>query len=178
MWTKALLIIKLDAVVNYLNAYGGGSENDTETILERIFNRFHHVVRQLRNRHDSRETLDVQDEYDVQDLLHAILKLYFDDIRPEEWSPSHAGSSTKMDFLLKDEKLVIEIKKASNKLKDKKIGEQLISDIAHYREHPDCRTLVCFIYDPEGIIGNPGAIRKDLAKNSTQDFLIKVIIAP
>jgi len=98
-------------------------------ILERIFNCFHQVVRQLRNRYDSRETIDVKDEYDVQDLTHALLKIYFGDIRPEEWTPSYAGSSSRMDFLLKDEHLVIEVKKTRDIMRDKQVEEQFIVDI-------------------------------------------------
>ena len=51
-----------------------------------IFERFHQVSRQLRSRYDGRETLFINDEYDVQDLLHSLLHLHFDDIRPEEWT--------------------------------------------------------------------------------------------
>jgi hypothetical protein len=46
--------------------------------------RFHSVVRRLRTRHDGRPTFDVEDEYDVQDLLHALLRLHFHDIRRRE----------------------------------------------------------------------------------------------
>jgi hypothetical protein len=67
--------------------------------LEKICRRFHHVVRQLRNRHESRSTLEIEDEYDVQDLFHALLKIDFEDIRPEEWSPSYAGKNSRTDFL-------------------------------------------------------------------------------
>lgn len=45
--------------------------------------------------------LFLEDEYDVQDLPHALLLLYFDDVRAEEWTPSYAGKSARMDFLLK-----------------------------------------------------------------------------
>lgn len=151
---------------------------ETISILERIFSRFHHIARQLRSRYDSRETIDVSDEYDVQDLLHALLKLYFDDIRPEEWTPSYAGSSSKMDFLLKDEHLVVEVKKSRNTLRDKEIGKQLIEDIAKYKEHPDCRTLVCFIYNPEGLISNPTGLENDLRKSSTDRLDVRVYITP
>ena len=33
-----------------------------------------------------------------------------------------------------------------------------------YQIHPDCKTLICFVYDPEGIINNPRRIEKDLSK--------------
>jgi len=61
--------------------------------IETICNRFHLVSRQMRARYNNRETLRVADEYDVQDLLHALLRLYFEDIRPEEYTPSYAGGS-------------------------------------------------------------------------------------
>ena len=44
----------------------------------------------------------MEDEYDVQDLFHALLTIYFEDIRKEEWSPSYAGGASRMDFLLPD----------------------------------------------------------------------------
>ena len=62
-------------------------------------------------------TLDVEDEYDVQDLLHALLRLYFKDIRPEEWTPGYAGTSSSMDFLLHPEEIVIEVKKTRKGLR-------------------------------------------------------------
>lgn len=102
-----------------------------------IFDRFHLVVRQLRNRHVTRTTLDVVDEYDVQDLLHSLLTVHFDDIRPEEWTPSYAGKSSRMDFLLKNYKIVIEVKKIRSGLTEKEVGTQLIEDIEHYSKHQD-----------------------------------------
>ena len=152
------------------------SGKDTEAILQNIFNRFHKVARQLRTRHDSRETLQIKDEYDVQDLLHALLQLHFDDIRPEEWTPSYAGGSGRVDFLLKDEGIVIEVKKTRESLTQKKLGEELIIDRAKYKEHPDCKKMYCFVYDPEGMLGNPAGIKKDLEKGE-EDF-IKVFIRP
>ena len=145
--------------------------------LERIFNRFHKVVRQLRDRYNDRKTLDVKDEYDVQDLLHALLKLFFDDVRTEEWTPSYAGGAARMDFLLKDEKIVIEVKKAREGLGDKQIGDQLLQDIERYRNHPDCRHLVCFVYDPEGKIGNPRGLEADLSREE-DNFKVSVYVRP
>jgi REase_DpnII-MboI len=64
---------------------------------------------------------------------------------PQEWTPSHAGACARMDFMLK-QRIVIEAKKTREKFADKEIGEELLVDIAKYKEHPDCGTLVCFIY--------------------------------
>lgn len=71
---------------------------EKDELLSNLFERFHSVAKQLRHRYDNRPTLDINDEYDVQDLLHSLLKLYFEDIRKEEWTPSYAGGSSRMDF--------------------------------------------------------------------------------
>ena len=133
---------------------------------------------QLRNRYNSRSTLEIDDEYDVQDLIHALLKLHFKDIRAEEHTPSYAGGSKRIDFLLKNEKTMIEIKKTRKNLADKEVGEQLLIDISSYGVHPDCQRLYCFVYDPEGRIGNPIGLENDLKKLSKEELEIIVMIFP
>jgi hypothetical protein len=142
-----------------------------------LLDRFHIVARQLRSRHEQRPTLEVNDEYDVQDLLHSLLKVKFDDIRREEWTPSYAGGSARMDILIKDLDVVIEVKKTRQSLKDRKIGEELIIDIAKYKKHPECSRLICFVYDPEGLIGNPAGLASDLSQEEN-DFTVEVIVRP
>lgn len=150
-------------------------ENNTPALYH-IFDKFHDVVKQLRTRYDSRPTLSVNDEYDVQDLLHALLRLHFEDIRPEETVPSFAGASSRTDFLLKNEQIVIEVKKTRQSMTNKKLGDELIQDIARYKKHPDCKKLICFVYDPEGLLGNPNGIMNDL--NSQNDGFAEIIIRP
>jgi Uncharacterized protein conserved in bacteria len=148
-----------------------------EHALNQVFSGFHKVARQLRRRHSGRPTLDIKDEYDVQDMLHVLLCMFFSDIRPEEWTPSYVGGSARMDFLLKPEQTVIEVKMTRPTLKDKEIGDQLIIDIERYKAHPDCKKLVCFVYDPEGYVKNPVGLESDL--NRTDEKLpVQVIIAP
>ena len=112
------------------------SLRDPLECIRLLCDRFHSVCRQLRSRHAGRATLDVQDEYDVQDLLHALLSIHFLDIRPEEWTPSYAGRSARMDFLLKQEQVVVETKKTRSGLGSREIGDQLIEDIARDQPHP------------------------------------------
>lgn len=150
---------------------------DSIAIVQIICNHFHQAVRQMRNRHDNRSTIDVNDEYDVQNLLHAFLRLHFDDVRAEEWTPSYAGSASRMDFLLKKEKVVIEVKKTRKNLGAKEVGEQLMIDIERYTAHPDCETLICFVYDPEGRVANPVGIENDLNRD-TDNLKVITIITP
>ncbi|MBO9723970.1 MAG: hypothetical protein J7530_06310 [Novosphingobium sp.] len=153
------------------------SASDQLNLIEKLCLRFHAAARQMQNRHGDRDTLTINDEYDVQDLLHAILRLHFDDVRAEEYSPSHAGGASRVDFLLKDEQIVIEVKKTRASMKAKDLGEEPIIDRARYERHPDCKTLVCFVYDPEGRIGNPAGIERDL-ESQGGNLKMRVIIAP
>jgi hypothetical protein len=149
-----------------------GIENVTN-----IINRFHLVVRQIRQRHSNREPFNVQDEYDVQDLFHSLLTLFFDDIRKEEWTPSYAGGSSRIDFLLPEIDTVIEVKKTRESLGVRQLGDQLIVDIEKYQKHPMCRTLICFVYDPEGWISNPRGLENDLSR-TTDEIDVSVLIVP
>ena len=145
--------------------------------IEMLCTRFHSVVVQLRDRHQNRPTLDVENEYDVQDLLHALLRLFFDDIRPESWTPNYAGRSSRVDFWLPEQQLVIETKKTRVGLAAKELGDELLIDIAHYKEFPYCKRLICFVYDPDGRVVNPRGLERDLSRKEPS-FEVKTIITP
>jgi REase_DpnII-MboI len=139
-----------------------------------ICDNFDKVVRQLKSRHDQRPTLDVDDEYDVQDLLHSLLHLHFADIRPEECTPSNAAQCTRIDFLLKNEDIGIEVKMIKKGLTGKKVSNQLIEDIHRYKSHSNCKTLICFVYDPDKLVDNPRGIERDIkAGNCNVHVLIR-----
>lgn len=144
--------------------------------IRRILSRFDLVANQLKRRRKNKEPYVVEDEYDVQDLLHALLKVDFDDVRKEEWTPSYAGGASKIDFVLKNEGILVEVKKTSKNTGEKEIGKQLLVDIAKYKEYPNIRTLICFIYDPEKWIENPKGLKHDLEKKSTKELNVEVVI--
>jgi hypothetical protein len=146
-------------------------------LIQKTCERTHAIARQLRSRYDKRPTLDVQDEYDLQDLLHVLLRVHFNDIRPEEYTPSYAGKSSRMDFLLKDFDIVVETKHTRDSLTEKEVGTQLIEDIARYKSHPDCKTMFCFVYDPSGRIANPHGLEGDLSSDS-EDLSVQVYVGP
>ena len=174
---KALLQASIVEVERFWPADEGlTTKTDVWADCSRIFERFHKVAKQIQIRHADRETLRIVDEYDVQDLLHGLLRLYYEDIRPEEWTPSYAGGSSRMDFLLKAERVVIETKLANSRLTARAIGEQLLIDIEKYRNHPDCGTLYCFVYDPEGSISNPRGIENDLRRD--KPMRVEVLVRP
>jgi len=145
--------------------------------VEHLIDRFHAVAGQLRVRHGNRSTLDVADEYDVQDLLHALLRIEYSDVRAEEYTPTYGGSASRVDFLLKREQVMVEVKHTRAGLADREVGEQLLIDIGKYRSHPDCKALVCFVYDPEHLIRNAVALEDDLS-GSKHGLSTRVFVRP
>ncbi|MFC5133519.1 MULTISPECIES: hypothetical protein [Haloferacaceae] len=143
--------------------------------VELLFERFGHITRQLANRSRDRPPLQMDDEYDVQYLLHALLRLYFDDIRDENYLKRHAGVSPRIDFLLEDENIGIETKRVRANSHPKKIRTELAEDKEHYRSDTNCETLLCFIYDPDRYLTNPAEFEKDLSE-TTDNLTTRVTV--
>jgi len=175
--TAARLLRQIELNAGPMGLSDGAEHQPVKAVLA-ICDRFQIVARQLLHRREDRKTLVIKDEYDVQDLLHALLRLYFDDIRPEEWTPSYGGGSSRMDFLLKAHDIVVEAKMTRKGLTAKEVSEQLIIDAAKYRQHAECKTLICLVYDPEGLIKNPRGIERDLAKLSGDGLELVCVITP
>jgi hypothetical protein len=82
-----------------------------------------------------------------------------------------------MDFLLKRQKIVVETKFMGAKLSQREVANQLTNDKNHYRQHPDCQILICFVYDPEYRCTNPAAIERDIGVDE-ESFRVKIIVSP
>lgn len=133
-----------------------------DDLLEITIRGLRRAMHPLTHRRKGMQPLSFRSEYDVQDLLHALLRPWISDIRPEEFTPSYAGSSTRMDFLLPVHRIVIETKIVRDRSHAKSVGQELIVDVEHYRKHPECGSLWCVIYDQDNLITNAEGFKKDL----------------
>lgn len=149
--------------------------NDSVDTILKIINKFHNSVQQIKERHEDRTTITINDEYDMQDYLYAILVLFFDDIRKEDPIRKYAGASSRIDFFIPKEKIGIETKYATNKLKDKQLGEQIAIDIQRYKGNEQIETLIFFVYDPDYNIKNPKALEKDFEKIKDIKVMVRVV---
>ena len=153
----------------------GEKPSSLDELLKIIIKGLPRAMQPLIHRRKGSQPLSFSSEYDMQDLLHALLRPWISDIRPEEFTPSYAGSNTRMDFLLPAHNLVIETKRVRDKGHASKVGDELIIDIEHYRRHPNANHLWCVIYDPEIYISNPKGMVTDLEGNRlTPDGKINV----
>jgi hypothetical protein len=149
--------------------------SSVEELLEVIMKGLPRAMHPLTHRRKGVVSLTMESEYDIQDLIHSQLRPWIADIRPEEFTPSYAGSNTRMDFLFPTHSLVLETKRVRDKNHAKKIGDELIIDIEHYRRHPKCDRLWCVVYDPLHLIPNPTGLVTDLeGKRATPDGSVDV----
>lgn len=153
------------------------SEQETLKLVRKVCLRLHAVARQLRLRKDSRPTVEIEDDYDLQDLLRALLKMEFDEVGTDEWTPPYAGSVPRTTLLLNREQIAIVAKKTRSGMTTKEIAEQVSADSAFYSAHNRCTTLFCFVYDPEGRIGSPKRLETDLTRVSDR-YNVEVLVAP
>ena len=150
--------------------------NAVEKVIA-LCRRFQLFVERLKDRQRKRPSYSVADEYDVQDLLHAILKLHFEDVRPEEWTPSYAGNSSRIDFFLPRERTIVEAKMTRSNLGQKEVTNELIVDAARYTKMPHVDNLVCFVYDPLRRCTNPDALENDLAQSDGR-LRVAAVVCP
>ncbi len=154
---------------------GPGEASRDLLLVERICRHFPEFLEPLANRGRNRQPFIVEDEYDLQVLLEGVLRLFFDDVRPEDFAPERAGGRSRVDFLLKSEQIVIETKMTRPGLGARKLGEELIVDIERYKSHPDCGALVALVYDPEKQVQNRRALEHDLSRKH-DGLLVRVYI--
>jgi hypothetical protein len=165
----------------YLEEFVARLATDAETIgtldfLERTSRLLPTSFAILTRGHRGRPGMSITDEYDVQHVLHASLVLHFEEVEPEEPTPKMAGASSRLDFLLKQERVAIETKMMRPSLSVRELRDALAVDIQYFRRHPDVDSLFIFVYDPDRRITNARGFERDL--NSGSDgFTVRAVIA-
>lgn len=153
---------------------GPRKPSSVDELLLVLLKNLRRAMHPLTHRRKNAVPLTFSSEYDIQDLLHALLRPWVSDIRPEEFTPSYAGSSARMDFLLPAYKTVIETKLVRDASHAKRIGDELIVDVDHYRKHPGCEILWCVVYDAEHLIRNPESLKDLEGSRTSKDGTVEV----
>lgn len=122
----------------------------TEEVLRDIFYNFPNAVQKIiKNRRKGHPEFEIKDEYDVQDILYVIIKSIFPNMRDEDPIPKVGGKSTKIDLILREEKILIEVKMIKETdSNETHFIEQLKVDFESYHKCVWLEKLFCFIYDP------------------------------
>lgn len=161
------------AVAELNSKYGSASTaavasvQDVGRILKAL-DEFMECVRYLNTRRSTSAVLALNSEAAVQDALYLMLRPWVLDLVPETPTDKIASARyTIQDFLSESAKTVIEAKFIRDAAHGKSITKELHDDIETYRTHPSCRHLVFFIYDPDVLIPDRAALRRQIAVERT-----------
>jgi len=123
------------------------------------------ALKPLVRRRQSRPGMRIDDEYDLQDAAEMLLRTLYSDVRPEEMTPSSGGSSSRIDFHLREATTAVELKITRTGRGARAIKPEILVDINDYRTHPSVRVLVVAIYDVADEFENGPGFEYDLTRD-------------
>lgn len=130
---------------------------DTQLILT-LCKRIPHTARILENRsRKGKVAYTITDEYDVQDLLHGLIRAYVKYSVQEEPLGKVAGTSSRADIAIEDLGILIEVKYVHGPKDQARIVKDLTFDQELYTQWNPLKALICLIYnscdlqDPESM---------------------------
>jgi hypothetical protein len=97
----------------------------------------------------------IEDEYDVQDLLYAILKPSIPDLEREDPVGKTSGDSGRVDLCTAELGTVVELKFVDSVSRAKEVAKECRERVGVYHKWPYLKHLAFFIYDPQRKMPDP-----------------------
>ncbi len=118
--------------------------------IKNIFSNFQDSIKHItNNRRKDHDLFEINDEYDVQDLSYLILRSIFPTLEFENPHFKCGGTSSRVDLMLEEEGIDIELKMIKINDKDEKeFIKQLKIDFNDYSTWKNLKDLIVFVYDP------------------------------
>lgn len=149
-------------------------------IVVHVCRRLPNVARILANRsRKGKISFDITDEYDVQDLLHGVLRGYLKYSVQEDPLPKVAGSkSSRADISVEELGVLIEIKYVHGPSDQKRIFEEYSQDLLLYAKWPHLKTLIFLIYN-SGDLRDPDEFSKlgGMQEVAGRRFNVEIVLA-
>lgn len=145
-------------IKNNLDNNNALSENIEINILKRILNNFYKHIEVMYEEpvhakagitNEVLSKIKIVNEYDVQRILYSLIKPVFPSSRVEV-SNDTGFSTIRYDIFIEEYSTVIEVKCSRKSMTEKKLTEEIGSDIFHYKYN----NIFFFIYDKEKVIKN------------------------
>lgn len=180
---RRMLPLKLGTDLTYELLFSGNATQpqapDT-AMVEQICKRLPHAARVLALRsRKGKVPFEIKDEYDVQDLLHAMLRAFLKYSVQEDPLPKVAGAkSSRIDVSIEELGILIEVKYVRGPDDQKRIFEEYSQDLVLYAEWAHLKTLIYLIYNSDDL-RDPEAFEK---LSATQEiggkrFNVRVVLA-
>ena len=153
-----------------------GADSDVEDAIADLLDTFDAAALELRERGRNRPPLLIEDEYDVQYLLAALLRTRFREVVLEDPLPKNSGGSGRIDIHLSAWRTWIETKFARHGDTERKFRDEFAKDFELYRKG-ELDVLYCFVYDPERVLRNAREMERDLTCQRDK-FETRVFVRP
>jgi sugar/nucleoside kinase (ribokinase family) len=111
------------------------------------------------------------EEADVQALVFRFLRGIFDEVACEAPDRRRAGRAPRLDLLLRQQRVGIELKRVSPSASSREIYDQLIIDIDRYKI---CSALIALVWDPRERIAEPGEYERELDRQ--EPLLVRAVV--
>lgn len=176
---KESLILYLS---NILNNKCITSLNDTQDCLAGYLENFYLFLEAFKEvKPDKRATLtteklqaiQIENEYDLQHLLYAVLKPLHHDARKEVTEDSGIGA-IRSDIKISSLNSIVEAKCTRKNISLKKLTEEIEADIVHYKAD----FIYFYIYDKEKIIKDKQNFKAYFSKNFDGKKVTVIILQP
>jgi hypothetical protein len=133
-------------------------------IEAKVFSLIFGYMREAVVEFEKRAKITFANELELQDFIYAMLRSLFGSIEFEDPTEKICGKSNRLDFVLKEHDVIVEVKYVRDKGHAKKVSEELAADYLRYMQSPYGRTIINYVYDPHKNIENQDLYRKDLAR--------------
>ncbi|GFM64996.1 hypothetical protein PSCICJ_11140 [Pseudomonas cichorii] len=122
---------------------------------------------------------EVKDEYDVQDLLHALIRGYVKYSVQEDPLPKVAGAkSGRADISIEELGVLIELKYVHGPEDQKRLFEEYSQDLVLYAQWAPLKTLIYLVYNSADL-RDPEAFEKLASEQEINGkrFAVKMVLA-
>jgi len=154
------------------------SAEPSVAIVERVCERISYAAGILNKRQrKGKLSFLVEDEYDVQDLLHATLRAFIKHSVQEDPLSKIGGRASRADITIEDLGVLIEIKYVRGPNDQNSIVEQLSQDLILYTKWKPLQTLLFVVYNSDDL-RDPESLEKfnGIQKINNKEFRLKIIL--
>lgn len=148
-------------------------------LVVRLCERLQLATRILLNRTRNKPPYRVEDEYDVQDLLHALIRGYLPYSIQEDPLGKVAGvRAGRADISIEDLRVLIEVKYAREPDDQKKIVQEFSQDLVLYAKWQPLQTLIFLVYNSSRL-RDPEMLQKLAGPQDVtgRKFQVKIILS-
>lgn len=122
--------------------------NSEIELAERVCTRVGKAARALTSRRTGKLAFTVVDEYDVQDLLHALLRVYFKySVKENPVPKTAAAASSRADLSIEELGLIVEAKFVRKPQDQRRIEKDLAEDLIFYTAWEPLKYLFFVVYN-------------------------------